>query len=146
MTASVEHFLQVKAIQRQKRLSKKKTKEEKKKRNKRKYAKLIKDTIIAKKERARRAGTYRRGMNLDDIDDGDQQQRAAAPKKRKVNICPHPFCGLKGHMTTKSKKCKANPERLQREGQVVECAAALADSITVQVPVVIESIAPLVAE
>lgn len=36
------------------------------------------------------------------------------------------FCGLKGHKTTKSVKCKANPARIAKDGLEAECAAAVA--------------------
>jgi hypothetical protein len=89
-------------------------------------------------------------MNLDDGVDGDAQQPTAPgpPKKRRVYVCPYPFCGLKGHMTTKSKKCKANPERLQRDGTVEECAAAVAAATSVDpvadgaAPIVVDATAP----
>jgi hypothetical protein len=41
-------------------------------------------------------------------------------------VCPHPFCRLKGHKTTKSNKCTANPACLAKEGLEEACAAAVA--------------------
>lgn len=62
-------------------------------------------------------------MNIDgDTDDELNQQPVR--KKRKPAFCKHPFCGKKGHTTTRSMKCLANPERLACEGLEAECAAA----------------------
>jgi hypothetical protein len=86
--------------------------------NKKKHAQLVEDTKIARRERYQWAETYRRGMNLDD----DEEDR---PRKSKP-VCPRPFCGLTGHVTTKSKKCKANPGKLREQGLKAACAVAVA--------------------
>ena len=124
VTANVLHFLKVKNHQRSKRLRKQLSPEKKLLRNKRKFDKQRADELIAKKERLTRCGKYRRGMNLDIT----AEEIAALPVRfpAKKRSCPHPFCGLKGHSTTKSKNCKANPERLKREGLEAACAAAVA--------------------
>lgn len=110
MTPNMLHYLEVKDRSRLFRLKKIKTRDKKRSRNKQKYDKLLKeDTRIARKERARREGTYRTGMNLDGDDDDDTMQQPVT-KKRRVYVCSHPFCLKKGHATTRSKKCLANPE------------------------------------
>jgi len=132
MEPNVHNFLDVKNRSRSKRLALAKDKASKKKRNKRKYDKLVEYTTIARKERSKRDG-YRTGMNLDTVEVGPEEAASAAPaavpKKRpprQVSVCPHPFCGKRGHKTTKSKHCLANPHRLQREGLESACLAAVA--------------------
>jgi hypothetical protein len=122
MTPNVLYFLQQKNEVRVSRLVKLKTHDKKKARNQHKYNKLVEDTKIARKERMVRAGTYRRGMNLD----GDEEEEQPPKKKRATPVCPHPFCGLKGHSTTRSKSCKANPAALKLNGQEHACAMAVA--------------------
>lgn len=124
ITPNVLHYLSVKETQRSTRLEKIKTADKKMKRNKRKFDRLQEYTLVAKKERLVRAGKYRRGMNLD-VTAEEELALPVRVKKEKV-VCPHPFCGLTGHKTTKSKKCKANPERLMIEGTSAACAAACA--------------------
>jgi len=54
---------------------------------------------------------------------------SSVPKKRqprKASVCSHPFCGKRGHKTTKSMHCLANPDRLKREGLESACLAAVA--------------------
>jgi hypothetical protein len=103
MTPNVLHFLQVKEMQREKRLANMKTTKAKKDRLKRKYFQLKEDELIARKERSKRDGTYKRGMNVsagaaDGYTEEDLLLAAAAAKPgRKVRVCPH--CGLKGHTT-----------------------------------------------
>jgi hypothetical protein len=118
MTPNIVHFLQVKDKQRSKRLSAMKTTKAKRDRMKRKYLQLQEDEKIAKKERSKRDGTYKTGMNVaDGAVDGytaDDLLRAAATKptrrsRNKNEVCSH--CGLKGHSTKRSKKCLHNPAR-----------------------------------
>jgi hypothetical protein len=111
----------------------KKTTNYKKRRNVGKHDKLIKDTRIARKERLRRDGKYKRGMNLDGDDDDNidvNNQQNTTTKKQKTKptnrTCPHPFCGKTGHSTTRSKHCLANPKRLKDDGLEAACAAAVA--------------------
>jgi hypothetical protein len=122
MTPNVLHFLRQTNKFRLSRLAKLKTLDKKKERNTNKHAKLVEHTRVARKERYQRAGIYRRGMNLDG--DEEQLQQPTTVAKRKP-VCQHPFCGLKGHVTTKSKKCKANPQRLKEDGTEAACAAAV---------------------
>lgn len=69
-------------------------------------------------------------MNLDRDPHLDDPAAAKPAKKRKTRECQckHPFCLKKGHLTTRSKKCLANPERLAREGLVQACAKAVNDA------------------
>ena len=127
MTTNILYYLQTKEKYRAARLHKLMTRQQKKQRNKRKFNKLKADTLIAKKERARRDGIYKRGYALNS--EGDIIPAPAKKKRqsKKGNYqCTHPFCLQMGHATTKSKKCLANPQRLLREGLVAECAAVVA--------------------
>jgi len=139
MTASVLNFLDVKNRSRTKRLDLAKQKTSKKKRNKRKYDKLVEYTTLARKERSKRDG-YRTGMNLDDVQVGPEEAASSVPKPRaprKVPVCQHPFCGKRGHKTTKSMHCLANPKRLKEQGLEAACLAAVAavtESDDVDVP------------
>ena len=76
VTPNVLHFLRLKDRQRQARLDKLKSKVAKRHRNKKKFDKLVADTAIARKERAKRDGTYKRGVALD----GDEE---VIPGKKK---------------------------------------------------------------
>jgi hypothetical protein len=119
MTANVLHFLEVKEKTRTKRLDKIKTKEHKKLRMANKFEQLRQDEIIAKRERSKRDGTYKSGLNMDEggVDgytEEDLLQQHARKRNRAANnknaTCQH--CGKKGHTTTRSSKCclhKANP-------------------------------------
>jgi hypothetical protein len=95
--------LQLKEDHRLKKLAKVKTSSAKNLKNKRKYEKLKEDTRIAKKEWHKREGTYRRGMNLD----LPMALAVPVPKKQGKGHCE--YCGLKGHSTARSRKCKAKP-------------------------------------
>ena len=126
MTPNVLNYLDVKHKCRSRRLELAKQKLSKKKRNKRKYEMLKEHTTIARKERAKRDG-YKTGMNLDNVEVSAQGQTTKQPRpKRTVSVCPHPFCGKRGHKTTKSKHCLANPDRLKREGLEGASLAAVA--------------------
>ncbi len=109
LTANVAYYLRLKEKTRVKRLAKVKTKEAKIKKNKRKYDKLAKATVVAKKELHKRQGTYRKGMNLDDVVDTTEQQPA---KKSTARYCE--FCGAKGHTTKRSAKCTARDSMVIR--------------------------------
>jgi len=56
----------------------------------------------------------------------DTQQQPTANAVRTVSVCPHPFCGKRGHKTTWSKHCLTNPDRLKRDGLEAACLAAVA--------------------
>ena len=62
-------------------------------------------------------------MNLDMT--VEEEEQLASRVVVKETICPHPFCGLKGHKTTRSKHCKANPENLRRDKTEAACAEAI---------------------
>jgi len=133
MTPNVMNFLTVKNRARTNRLELAKQKSSKKTRNKRKYDKLVEYTTIARKERAKRDGEYRTGMNLETVDVNpeaatsvDASAKATPKRPRTVSVCVHPFCRKKGHKTTKSKHCLANPDRLRKEGLEAACLAAVA--------------------
>jgi hypothetical protein len=102
MTDNVKHFLSMRETSRSSRLNKIKLREMKNLRNLKKYETLKKDTLIAQKERAKRDGTYRRGMNMDGEDELKQPARPRK-KQRSDVVCKH--CQLVGHSTTRSKSC-----------------------------------------
>jgi hypothetical protein len=104
MTRNVTHFLQVKDRNRTKRLEKTKTKDQKKNRLKLKYQQLADDTAIARKERAKREGTYRTGQALDDVEEEQpaRKRRNTAAERKNVTCSS---CGLKGHATSRAKAC-----------------------------------------
>jgi hypothetical protein len=115
MTENVVHYLKIKEDTRIKKLAKVKTSTAKKDKNKRKYEKLKEHTIKAKLERHKRQGTYRKGMNLDDPvevvdnaedDNGAGRKPAAKKQKKSTGYCE--YCGQKGHLQKRSKKCQAS--------------------------------------
>jgi hypothetical protein len=74
LTKNVLHCLQMKERTRSNRLNKIKTKEKKKERVKRKRDDLVKDEAVARKERAKREGVYKSGINMqeDEIDGNEE--------------------------------------------------------------------------
>jgi hypothetical protein len=115
LSPNILYYLQLKEKNRAKRLTKVKTAEAKKNKNKRKYDNMARDVKIAKMELHKRQGTYRRGMNLDDPDDESNIPPAAAKKKKtgsSKNYCE--YCGVKGHVTTRSAKCTAKDSVVKR--------------------------------
>jgi hypothetical protein len=105
MTPSVLHCLEMKERTRTKRLAKIKANETKKDRIKRKHDDLVRDEVIAKRERAKRQGAavYKSGINMNDED----VVEAPSQKKRGPVVCRH--CGLKGHVTTKAGSACSTP-------------------------------------
>jgi hypothetical protein len=86
----VEHYLLKKETSRHKKLAKMKTKDAKKDKNKRKYDTLKDHSKTAKTKFAKRIGTYRPGMNMDDpigellkaaAEGGDKEEEQQATKK-----------------------------------------------------------------
>jgi hypothetical protein len=115
MTDNVEHYLNVKEVARMKQVESGKTQNAKKERNKNKYLKLQQATRVAKMEFLKRAGVYRKGMNLDDpfneLLNGrevDEQKPPANKNKRKeIGYCE--YCGKSDHLTKRSKNCAVDP-------------------------------------
>lgn len=115
MPPDIQHFLAVKQNCRQKRRDKRKLKETKRNRVKRKYEKLAEDEACAKRDAAKRAGTYKRGQNMaaggadgytaDDLDSllAKAAKKPRSASSRKEAICP--FCKQKGHSTKRSSAC-----------------------------------------
>jgi hypothetical protein len=109
MTDNVEHYLRVKETHRMKKIQHGKTKEAKKQRSQVKYDKLKEATRMAKMERHKRAGTYRKGMNMDDpfgelLNGQEEDARKPAAKKRKAPSdatggCFCEWCGSNSHRT-----------------------------------------------
>jgi hypothetical protein len=110
MTDNVNHYLNIREKVRTTRQTKVKTREGKLYKNQKKHARLLRDTREAKMAHHKRAGTYRTGMNLDnpydEPDDNDGGGKPPARKRRSAASTLYcEYCGLKGHSTTKSKKC-----------------------------------------
>jgi hypothetical protein len=116
ITPNVAHYLKVKEKKRVTRLAMIRTKAAKLEKNKSKYDKLKQHTDQAKKEFHQRQGTYRKGMNMDDPygecfmgREGEEVDQPRPAKKRRTATGPVPkyceFCGNKGHLTKRSKKC-----------------------------------------
>jgi hypothetical protein len=87
----------------------------KKQRLEKKSKKLCKETRLAKVERAKREGTYKSGMEMASSSDDDTLTDKPPPRaprnKRDPKICR--FCGKKGHLTNRSKKCLNYTDNLQ---------------------------------
>ena len=64
MTTNVRHYLELTSVRRAKRIARTKTAEGKKKRARKFHDKLIEHTLIAKKERKKRAATHKSGIGL----------------------------------------------------------------------------------
>jgi hypothetical protein len=111
VTKNVEHYLQHKETNRLKKMAKLKTGDAKKNKNKRKYEQLKQHTRTAKIEFAKRQGTYRSGMNMEDDDpfgellSGPTDAVAAAKKPTKTGRKYCPYCGKAGHTTKRAKTC-----------------------------------------
>jgi hypothetical protein len=113
MTDNVLHFLEVKSNKRVKRLAKLKTKEENRERSKHKFDQLKEDTLIAIKERSKRDGTYKKGMNMaegnidgyteEDLNNNRRKPKSKTAVDRSGIECKH--CHLFGHRTIRSKHC-----------------------------------------
>jgi hypothetical protein len=131
MTPNIVHFLEVKDKQRNRRLAKVKTRKAKRERMKRKFDRLRQDELVARKERSKRDGTYKTGMNVAaGASEGytEAELLEAARKKRpnpKNKVCPH--CGLTGHTTKRSSKCKMHTAT---PAEAVQLAPAVADAPT----------------
>lgn len=102
----------------------------KKIRMQRKFELLKKDEEDAKRQRDKRDGTYKSGghMAIEGGFDGIEEERSSKAKKR---VCP--YCGLAGHVTTRSKKCKKNPANVATNTAPV--AAVAAPIITESAPI-----------
>jgi hypothetical protein len=122
MTDNVEHYLNFREDARMKQIATGRTTNAKKEKNKNKYLKLQEQTRIAKIEFHKRAGTYRKGMNVDDpfgeLLNGqavnDERKPAAAPRKRKKEVAFCEYCGKLGHLTKRSKNCTATLDSTKR--------------------------------
>ena len=125
ITPNALNFLAVKEVKQSIQHKKGKETETKKQRLQSKYAQLRLDEATAKKERTKRDGTYKSGMNMDDVEEEVQQQK---PKARRTVTCAH--CGKKGHTTTRSKKCLKHKDNIRKKSATVTTVVA-ADPQTV---------------
>ena len=118
ITEDIDHFLHVINNKRDKRIAKTKTNDAKKERQKKFHAKLKAHTDDAATNRAKAEGTREPGIGVDggyieeDFNDNNNKKK----RKRTQNLCPLPLCGLKGHKTSRSKKCKHNKENPRHVG------------------------------
>ena len=119
ITPNVLNFLAVKEQKRSTRHLKASQTETKKQRLATKYAQLRLDEAIAKKERAKRDGTYMTGINMAEVQEEAEQQQKL--KARNNVVCTH--CGKKGHTTTRSKKCLKHKDNLQKDVEVTTVTA-----------------------
>lgn len=102
LTSDVSHFLRVKDRSRVNRIVALKTPKKKKQRIQQKMATLKKETLIAVKERNRRDGTYKTGMNIaEGSSAGFSEADLVAARAGKV--CRH--CGKKGHVRRNHRDC-----------------------------------------
>jgi hypothetical protein len=111
LTDNVAYYLKLKEKYCVTRLEAIKTNEAKRKKNKKKLDKLSEHTKLARIERRKREGTYRRGMNLDDPDDDGGGKPPAAKRSKRSNVFCE-YCGASDHATRRSLKCT------QRESSV----------------------------
>ena len=111
ITSNVLNFLSVKEMKRAKRIGKVKLTDTKKQRLQSKYEQLKQHEAIAKKERAKREGTYKTGINMEDVSEEEAKDNNTPTRNRRTIICKH--CGKKGHTTTRSKKCLKHKDNIQ---------------------------------
>jgi hypothetical protein len=99
---NVLHYLDMKDNNQKKRLLKIKTKEAKREKQKAKFERLKETEVVAKRERAKREGSYRPGQNMRDGEEEEQHLiPPAAKRSRKDAKCNS--CGVIGHCTNRSK-------------------------------------------
>jgi hypothetical protein len=109
MTKNVLYYLMMKDRTRNSRLERIKSKAKKTERIQKKNDALRRDEATARKERKKREGTYKSGINMQGNNGYTQEEidEAQAPpsnkRKRTVATCPH--CQLQGHSTRRSRKC-----------------------------------------
>jgi len=123
MTTDVRHHLELTNVRRTKRIAKTKTAEGKKRRCRKFHDELIEHTKVAKKERKKRAATYKSGIGMDggcsssdDSSDGNNEKPKAQAKGKKkkdaaagsrvdmTKFCSR--CKEHGHCRASSKLCK----------------------------------------
>jgi hypothetical protein len=141
MNDNVAHYLRLKENNRVKRIAKTKTKDAKLAKNSHKRAKLVADTRIAKTQFHKLQGTYKKGMNIDDpygeqaAKDKEARKPAARPRNTgaaaaRGRFCP--YCGKRGHATTKQKKCTADANATKKyrqdDGNLLVPVAATGDN------------------
>ena len=119
MSDDVLHYLTVVSNKRHKRITKAKTPQYKKKRQLKYQTNLLTKTVIAKREKAKREGTYSTGMGVGvaggyteeeltkarQLYPNDYKEKAIAPStaRRRALVCK--YCNKLGHSTQRSSKC-----------------------------------------
>jgi hypothetical protein len=107
LTDNVLHYIKYIDKQREYRLEKEKKSSTKKVRMKRKFELLREDEQAATRARNRREGQYKSGGHMQP-GGFDAMGNGSGKPKASTRLCPH--CGLKGHVTTRSKQCLKNPK------------------------------------
>jgi len=144
MTPVVEHHISLQSKCRDRRTARSKTAEGKKKRVDKCHKKLMEKTVTAKREKAKREGTYSTGMGINGGYAEDelvkakemyprefQQAERRANKERVARKCP--FCEGSGHMTRRSKKCGEHQTHLDSIANKKNGATeSLADNTTTE--------------
>lgn len=126
MTEDVSHYLRFIGKKRSTRLEKSKSASAKKHRQAKYQLKLLAKTVVAKRERAKREGTYCRGMGINGgyteeelakakvMFPSDYKVSAAAAKKASTTC---KFCFKIGHSTNRSRECQHHGEWLASRGK-----------------------------
>ena len=136
LTPNVEHYLKLISNRRATKILKSKTAAAKKKRQAKYQLKLLAKTVVAKRERAKREGTYKTGMGIDGGYTEEELSKAkemfpsdfkvsAAMQRRAATVCK--FCFQVGHKTNRSKACPQHAAWLASKGQQSTDAATLKD-------------------
>lgn len=121
MDESTRYYLVTKDRTRTSRLLSLQTKAVKKRRTEKKYKQLKGDEMIARKNKAKRDGVYKRGMNMDTM---EVEEDSNLPKAKKIRstraalLCP--LCNKKGHTTAKARGCRANPVNPEHQQWLLE--------------------------
>ena len=127
MPSDVDHYLQAISKNRSKKLAQSKTAAFKKKRQAKYQMKLLAKTVVAKCERAKREGTYKKGMGINGGYTEEELQKAKelfpsdyvvskAAAKKAATQCK--FCQRFGHATNRSKECSQHAAWLERKNNV----------------------------
>jgi len=122
MTTNVRHYLELTSVRRAKRIARTKTAEGKKKRARKFHDKLIEHTLIAKKERKKRAATHKSGIGMDggynssddssEDDANNRKPKARAASKNGADTDARDMtkfckrCEEYGHCRSSSRLCK----------------------------------------
>lgn len=116
MSPVVEHYLRLQSQYRDARIAKGKTAEGKKNRVDKYHNRLMEKTVVAKREKAKREGTYKTGMGInggyteEELSKAQELypkefQQAARRQSNNKKAAKCPFCERPGHVTRRSAAC-----------------------------------------